>query len=69
MLKKGVINCHTGHAYTASALLANLTSSVEEKVCQAMRGLEETTMLLQQIGKHFKDQGFQDLAGTFFKKS
>ena len=36
--------CHTGHAFTASALLAELITSVEEKMWQAMRrALEETT--------------------------
>lgn len=29
--------CHTGHAYTASSLLADVTKSVEEKLWQAMR--------------------------------
>lgn len=61
--------CHTGHAFTASALLSELTESVEEKMWQAMRGLEETTMLLKRIGKHFKDQGQPALARVFIKKS
>lgn len=61
--------CHTGHAYTASSLLADVTRSVEEKLWQAMRGLEETTLLLDQISKHFKEQGFKDAALIFSKKS
>jgi two-component system, chemotaxis family, protein-glutamate methylesterase/glutaminase len=61
--------CHTGHAFTASALLAELTTSVEEKMWQAMRGLEETTMLLKQIGAHFQGQGHPDLAKIFTDKS
>ena len=61
--------CHTGHAFTASALLSELTTSVEEKMWQAMRGLEETTMLLKKIGKHFKKQGHAGLARIFVTKS
>ena len=61
--------CHTGHAFTASALLSELTASVEEKMWQAMRGLEETTMLLKRIGKHFKDQRQPALASVFIRKS
>jgi two-component system chemotaxis response regulator CheB len=61
--------CHTGHAFTASALLSEVTKSVEDTLWQAMRGLEETTMLLDNIGKHFKKQGFKDAAALFFDKS
>ena len=61
--------CHTGHAYTASTLLADVSKSVEEKLWQAMRGLEETTLLLNQIGSHFKKQGFSEAASIFAKKA
>lgn len=61
--------CHTGHAFTASALLAELTTSVEEKMWEAMRGLEETTMLLKHIGIHFKQQGHHDMSAMFIQKS
>lgn len=61
--------CHTGHAYTASSLLADLSRSVEEMLWQAMRGLEETTLLLNQISKHFKDHGLKDAARIFSGKA
>jgi two-component system chemotaxis response regulator CheB len=61
--------CHTGHAYTASSLLADLSKAVEETLWQAMRGLEETTLLLTQIGKHFKAQGSPDAAAIFIRKA
>jgi two-component system chemotaxis response regulator CheB len=61
--------CHTGHAYTASSLLADLTKSVEETLWQSMRGLEETTLLLKQIGVHFKKQGNEAAAGIFLRKA
>lgn len=61
--------CHTGHAFTASTLLAGLTESVEETLWAAMRGLEETAMLLQHIGDHMMDEGDHVVADTIFKKA
>jgi two-component system, chemotaxis family, protein-glutamate methylesterase/glutaminase len=71
-LKEGKLvrfRCHTGHAFTASALLAELSLSVEEKLWEAMKSLEETTMLLKDIGNHFKDNGFASAGRIFFSKS
>lgn len=61
--------CHTGHAYTASALLADLSKSVEETLWQSMRGLEETTLLLNQISEHFKKEGLKEAASIFARKA
>lgn len=61
--------CHTGHAYTASSLLADLSKSVEETLWQAMRGLEETTLLLNQISEHFKNHDLKDAARIFSAKA
>jgi two-component system, chemotaxis family, protein-glutamate methylesterase/glutaminase len=61
--------CHTGHAYTISALLAEVSESVESTMFQAMRGLEETNMLLMQLGKHFEDSEKKDIARVFYKKA
>lgn len=61
--------CHTGHAYTASTLLSDVSKSVEEKLWQAMRGLEETTLLLRQIGKHFQTHGLKDTGAIFIEKA
>ncbi|KAA5548619.1 chemotaxis protein CheB [Adhaeribacter rhizoryzae] len=61
--------CHTGHAYTISALLAEVTETVESAMFQAMRGLEETNMLLVQLGKHFEEIKKKDVAKIFFGKA
>lgn len=61
--------CHTGHAYTASTLLADLSKSVEETLWQSMRGLEETTLLLKQIAQHFTKQGRKEAAAIFLRKA
>lgn len=61
--------CHTGHAFTMSALLAGISETVHEKLWQAMRGLEESTMLLSQLGKIIKDSGHSDISDLFYEKS
>ena len=61
--------CHTGHAYTISALLSEVTESVESILYQAMRGLEETKMLLQNLGRHFADDLQEAVAQLFFRKA
>lgn len=61
--------CHTGHSFSASVLLAGLAESVEDTLWQAMRGLEETTMLLQHIGEHIMDAGDHQVAELFLKKA
>ncbi|HEX8427720.1 chemotaxis protein CheB [Hymenobacter sp.] len=61
--------CHTGHAYTISALLSELSESVESMLYQSMRGLEESKMLLQSLGDYFAKEGQQQIAKTFFTKA
>ena len=61
--------CHTGHSFTASTLLAGITETVEDTLWQAMRGLEETTMLLQHIGEHIMDAGDHEVAEKFLKRA
>ena len=45
--------CHTGHAYTASSLLAEVSESVEGMLWQTMRGMEEMNLLLNSIGDQY----------------
>jgi two-component system chemotaxis response regulator CheB len=61
--------CHTGHAYTASTLLADVSKVVEETLWAAMRGLEETTLLLKQIASHFEKLGFKEASQLFIGKA
>ncbi|SFP94370.1 chemotaxis protein CheB [Hymenobacter arizonensis] len=61
--------CHTGHAYTVSALLGEVTQSVESLLYQSMRGLEETSMLLQNLGQHYAANKEPAVAELFFQKA
>jgi two-component system chemotaxis response regulator CheB len=47
--------CHTGHAYSSSALISEITESVDNSYWKAMRGLEEAAMLLEKAGKDLQD--------------
>jgi two-component system chemotaxis response regulator CheB len=67
--KRSRFRCHTGHAFTASALLAGVTEQVEDTLWQAVRGLEECTMLLQDMGEHFANAGQAETARLFFEKA
>ena len=71
-LKEGAgerFRCHTGHAFTVSALLAGLTQFNEEKLWEAMRGFEEAVMLLENIGHHFKKERQPKSSRLFFAKA
>lgn len=61
--------CHTGHAYTDSALLAGLTETVDHAYWQIMRALEETVILLESMGKHLENTQQADAAELFFKRA
>ncbi|RZL01046.1 MAG: chemotaxis protein CheB, partial [Hymenobacter sp.] len=61
--------CHTGHAYTVSALLGEVTQSVEGFLYQAMRGIEETHMLLSTLADHFVQEQQPAVADLFLRKA
>jgi two-component system, chemotaxis family, protein-glutamate methylesterase/glutaminase len=61
--------CHTGHAFTTSALLASITEAVEATLWKAMRGVEEQAMMLEHIAKHLSGAGRSDSAEQFLTKA
>jgi len=61
--------CHTGHAYTASSLLAEVTEYVEDALWQSMRAMEEMVMLLKNITSHFEKLDNPDAATIFREKA
>ncbi len=71
-VKEGKITryrCHTGHAFTSSALLAGVTKSVEENLWQVVRGLEEAFMILDKAAAQFTQSGNTDDAHKFSSKA
>ncbi|CAA9888927.1 Protein-glutamate methylesterase [Candidatus Methylobacter favarea] len=61
--------CHTGHAYTASALLSGITESVENTLWETMRGMEEAILLLNKMAEQFTKAGQLSDAELFKKKA
>lgn len=61
--------CHTGHAFSTSALLAGITEAVEDLMWQTMRGLEETTMLLEEMAERFAKSEDSKTAQLFMEKA
>jgi two-component system, chemotaxis family, protein-glutamate methylesterase/glutaminase len=72
LLKEGNIvryRCHTGHGYTADSLLASLTENIEKSLWDAIRGVDESIMLLNHMGDHFAESNQPKLASIFFRKA
>jgi two-component system, chemotaxis family, protein-glutamate methylesterase/glutaminase len=61
--------CHTGHAYSADSLLTTITENIEDSLYDAIRGIEESVMLLNHLGDHFAEVNQPKLAALYFKKA
>jgi two-component system, chemotaxis family, protein-glutamate methylesterase/glutaminase len=51
--------CHTGHAYSAQSLLAEITNKMEGSLWTAVRTFDEGALLMRQIADHM-NQGEHD---------
>jgi two-component system, chemotaxis family, protein-glutamate methylesterase/glutaminase len=67
--KMSRFRCHTGHAYTDSALLEGVMETTGDMLWQVIRSLEESAMLLKNMGKHLKDAGDSKRAKPFLAKA
>jgi two-component system chemotaxis response regulator CheB len=61
--------CHTGHAYTASSLLAEVSETVESILWQGMRGMEEMVMMLRLIADQYTKMKNKKAAALFRAKA
>jgi two-component system, chemotaxis family, protein-glutamate methylesterase/glutaminase len=61
--------CHTGHAYSSDTLLASITEKIEDSLWSAIRGVEESMMLLNHMGDHFAEANHPRLAALYFQKA
>jgi two-component system, chemotaxis family, protein-glutamate methylesterase/glutaminase len=48
--------CHTGHAYSLSSLLADVTQSLEHFLWSTVRTMEESILLLRHLAQYARDQ-------------
>jgi two-component system chemotaxis response regulator CheB len=61
--------CHTGHAYTATSLLADVSGSVENLLWQSMRAMEEMVLLLNNAAEHYESMDKSEAAALFRRKA
>jgi two-component system chemotaxis response regulator CheB len=61
--------CHTGHSFTADALLEGIMKTVGELLWQTQRGLQEAYMLLEHVGTHMQERGETAEARMFLSKA
>lgn len=60
--------CHTGHAFSATGLAANVKDSVEESLWNALRAIEESVMLLRQLADQSRATGHHQDAQRFLEQ-
>jgi two-component system chemotaxis response regulator CheB len=60
--------CHTGHAFTADSLLADLSDVTEEAIWNAVRSIQESSMLMSHLAEHWRGTD-PDVAEKFLHKA
>jgi two-component system chemotaxis response regulator CheB len=61
--------CHTGHAFSPDSLLATITENIEDSLWNAVREVEESVILLNNLGDHYAEKNQPRLAAIYFKKA
>jgi two-component system chemotaxis response regulator CheB len=57
--------CHTGHAFSAEALVEGISDSTEEALYSAVRSLQETVAMYQRIANRERGSGRDKRAASF----
>jgi two-component system, chemotaxis family, protein-glutamate methylesterase/glutaminase len=47
--------CHTGHAFSADSLLAEITEHVEASLWNSIRAIDESAMLMRHMAEHVRE--------------
>jgi two-component system chemotaxis response regulator CheB len=61
--------CHTGHAFTHSALLDGIMEHTGKMLWQVIRSMEEGVMLLDQMAQHMREEGNPRRATVYSKNA
>ena len=61
--------CHTGHSFTADALISGITHTTEEALWNATRALEESVLLLDGMARQLEEQGRLDEAADLTRRA
>jgi len=71
-LKEGSLvryRCHTGHAYSLDTLIQSITENIEDNLYNVLRSMDESIMLLNNIGDHLAEANQPKLAALYFQKA
>jgi two-component system chemotaxis response regulator CheB len=60
--------CHTGHAYSAESLMAEMSEKTEESLWSALRSIEENVMLMRRLAEHHAGHAQGDYAEALLRK-
>jgi two-component system, chemotaxis family, protein-glutamate methylesterase/glutaminase len=60
--------CHTGHAYSLSSLLADVTQSLEHFLWSTVRTMEESILLLRHLAQYGRGQQATQVAEVAERK-
>jgi two-component system chemotaxis response regulator CheB len=61
--------CHTGHAYSAESLLADIKEKIGETLWSAVRAIEEEVILMRHMATHLTESENGNSAERFLKKA
>jgi two-component system chemotaxis response regulator CheB len=61
--------CHTGHAFSANSLLAEVTGSIERLLASTVRGIDESTLLLRHLARHTEEHSDRATAAYIRQKA
>ena len=61
--------CRTGHAFSSTTLLDELTESIERSLWASVRGFEENASLLEHLGRHLREQGENGIADEYLSRA
>jgi two-component system, chemotaxis family, protein-glutamate methylesterase/glutaminase len=61
--------CHTGHAYSLESLLAEFSERTEETLWNAIRSMEETTLLMRRMAAHLAEHQHDQAAESLSKEA
>ena len=61
--------CHTGHAFTADSLLAELSENIERSIWTSIRSIEECAMLLRHMAEHLHGLAQDDVGKQFLRRA
>jgi two-component system chemotaxis response regulator CheB len=72
MIREGRLmrfRCHTGHALSADTLLEGATEQIEQRLYDALRGLDESILLLNKLGEAYAARGDTAIAEQCFSRA